>query len=189
MEWKDVLAGVGKYSSKIANVAMNPIGGGIDLVLTALGDIFGFDPKTSTPDEAQAIIERDPEARMKFRMLEMQLEQQERDNARKAEIETLKSYLEDIQNARGAKVEGERATGQRDSNLYVLAWTVVAGFFGLMAVLIFVPVPADQNGVIFMLFGALATGFGQVLQFFFGSSKGSQAKDDVIGQMAKDAKK
>jgi hypothetical protein len=36
-----------------------------------------------------------------------------------------------------------------------------------------------------MLFGALATGFGQVLQYFFGSSKSSSDKNEQIGQMRK----
>ena len=36
--------------------------------------------------------------------------------------------------------------------------------------------PQGSNDVVFMLFGALASGFGVVLQYFFGSSKSSSDK-------------
>ena len=37
-----------------------------------------------------------------------------------------------------------------------------------------------SNEVVFMLFGALATGFGTVLQYFFGSSKSSSDKTQLM---------
>ena len=68
------------------------------------------------------------------------------------------------------------ATGKRDINLYVLAWMVVGLFFALVGLLMFVVLPEANVGPVNQLFGAMATGFGMVLQYFFGSSKGSADK-------------
>ncbi len=77
-------------------------------------------------------------------------------------------------------MESEKATGKRDMNLYVLAWMVVGLFFALVGLLMFVVLPEANVGPVNQLFGAMATGFGMVLQYFFGSSKGSADKTAAI---------
>ena len=67
--------------------------------------------------------------------------------------------------------------------LYVLAWTVVVGFLVLLAAQMVVTIPKDNVGPVNQLFGALATGFGVVLSFFFGSSKSSQDKTAIIAAL------
>jgi len=74
------------------------------------------------------------------------------------------------------------AAGKRDINLYVLAWMVVGLFFALVGMLMFVVLPEANVGPVNQLFGAMATGFGMVLQYFFGSSKGSADKTAAIMQ-------
>jgi len=49
-------------------------------------------------------------------------------------------------------------------------------FFILVGLLMFVVLPEANVGPVNQLFGAMATGFGMVLQYFFGSSKGSADK-------------
>ena len=79
-------------------------------------------------------------------------------------------------------MELARATGSRDINLYVLAWTVVVGFFGLVALLMFVALPSGAAGYINQLFGAMAAGFGMVLSYFFGTNKSSSEKTRMLAQ-------
>ena len=43
-----------------------------------------------------------------------------------------------------------------------------------------IPLPDGSSDVVFMLFGALVTGFGTVLQYFFGSSKSSTDKTSLL---------
>ena len=43
-----------------------------------------------------------------------------------------------------------------------------------------IKVEVKENQAIMMLFGTLATGFGMVLQYFFGSSAGSAAKTQLM---------
>ena len=64
--------------------------------------------------------------------------------------------------------------------LYILATIIVVGFFALIAALMIYPLPEDSSGVIMMLFGTLSAGFGLVLGYFFGSSKSSVDKTDII---------
>jgi len=101
--------------------------------------------------------------------------------AHKIEIQELvleeeRMYLQERADARARQVETEKATGKRDINLYVLAWMVVGLFFTLVGLLMFVVLPEANVGPVNQLFGAMATGFGMVLQYFFGSSKGSADK-------------
>ncbi len=100
--------------------------------------------------------------------------------AQTGHLEEIKLWFADIQGARQREMEIVKATGSKDINLYVLAWAMVAGFFALLGFLLFVPVPADQSGVVFMLFGALSSGFGSVIGYFFGSSKGSSDKTQEL---------
>jgi len=72
-------------------------------------------------------------------------------------------------------------------NRYILAWFVVLGFYVLTYILMIRPIPKDSNQVIFMLFGTIATGFGTVLGYFFGSSQSSHEKDEMIKETEKNA--
>jgi uncharacterized membrane-anchored protein len=66
--------------------------------------------------------------------------------------------------------------------MYLLATIIVVGFFILLIFLILYPLQKDSTGVIFMLFGALSAAFGAVVQYFFGSSKGSADKTEIIAK-------
>jgi len=93
-------------------------------------------------------------------------------------IEKEKNYLADVMDAR--EMHEKKEQKEKDTTLYVLAYIVVIGFFALIITLMVVDLPEGANTYITMLFGALIGGFGQVLNFFFGSSKGSQKKDETI---------
>lgn len=64
--------------------------------------------------------------------------------------------------------------------LYVLASIIVIGFFALMIILMKYTVPAGSRDVAYMLFGSLAAAFGAVVNYFFGSSKGSADKTEIL---------
>jgi ABC-type cobalt transport system substrate-binding protein len=66
--------------------------------------------------------------------------------------------------------------------LYLLAIIVVVGFFILIAFLVLNPPKPDSTGVSFMLFGTLATAFGAVINYFFGSSQGSAEKTEMLAK-------
>jgi hypothetical protein len=175
MNW-DKVANLVKKSAPLLGAAVGgppgaAIGGAVSLLLGAFG--LGED---ASADQLAAAIQTDPQAAIKLRELEMghALE------LGKLVLEHERIRLADIASARARQVESEKATGTRDVNLYVLAWTVVSLFFALVAVLIFRVVPDANLGPVNQLFGAMAAGFGMVLQYFFGSSKSSADKTNLL---------
>lgn len=62
----------------------------------------------------------------------------------------------------------------------ILAVIIVTGFFGiLIAMMLGLLTVSDQQALLILL-GSLSAGFGAVLNFFFGSSRGSQNKDVLL---------
>lgn len=135
--------------------------------ITGLGSVFDLGSKIID----KLFPNKDEAEKAKVRLTEL---------SQAGALEEIRAWLGDVQDARLREREIVKATGSKDTNLYVLAWTMVGGFFGLTATLMFVPLPADQSGVIFMLFGALSSGFGSTIAYFFGSSKGSSDKGKAI---------
>jgi len=60
---------------------------------------------------------------------------------------------------------------------------VVCLFFTLVGMLMWVVLPEANVGPVNQLFGAMATGFGMVLEYFFGSSKGSADKTAAMMEL------
>lgn len=65
-----------------------------------------------------------------------------------------------------------------------LAATIVAGFFGVIGLLIFHPGETGMRDALLILVGALGAAFGAVIQFYFGSSSGSAKKDQLLADRA-----
>ncbi len=177
------LAADGKITDSVVDSAPlvggalgGPPGAALGAAIKALAGIFGITKGDPTPEEVSVALKADPEMNFKLRQADYQFTLE----LRRLDKEELALQLADIQSARNADAAKTQATGTRDTNLYVLAWTMIACFFILVGILLFNPVPQDQSGVIFMLFGSIATAFGSVISFFFGSSRGSQAKDVLL---------
>lgn len=63
-----------------------------------------------------------------------------------------------------------------------LALLIVFGFFGiLVSMMLDILKVSDQQSLLILL-GALSAGFGAVLNYYFGSSHGSQIKSDLLAQ-------
>lgn len=180
MSWDNIKEFFGSVAPAIGTALGGPAGGAVGaLIATALG----------VDNDAEAVakaLRTDPSLAIKVKELEnqaLQMHYDAIDKQRQAELDELKTYICDIQSARSRQVEHEKAVGGSDINFYVLAWVIVLGFFGLMATLMFVEIPIKQTEVMFMLFGTLSAGFGAVIQYFFGSSKGSADKTAHITKL------
>jgi hypothetical protein len=67
----------------------------------------------------------------------------------------------------------------------LIALILICAMVGLMFALVLRPVTVPDTPVTNMLIGGFMTvGFSGVIQFYFGSSKGSSAKDDTISAIA-----
>lgn len=166
MEWKDVGNAIVKFAPAVGTMLGGPaaaIGGAVGMLSRAFG--LGED---ADPQQVLDAINKDPDALFKLRSLDVEIE---------------RMYLGDRQSARIADIEKTKATGSRDTNLYILSWVVVIGFFMLVGILIFKQIP-DTNETakvaLPMLFGALISGFKDVLGYFFGTSKSSSDKTKLL---------
>ena len=70
----------------------------------------------------------------------------------------------------------------KDYFVYALAGLIVLGFIGVMVILIFHLAPESNNTLLNVLAGAFATMTIQVVNFYFGSSKGSADKTSLLAQ-------
>jgi hypothetical protein len=171
-----------KFSFK--DLGKTIIGKGLPL----LGGVIGGNAGESLGNTIAGVLGCDPDPASIETALQdeaniMALKQYEMDHKKDLQalaLEESKALLFDRQNARSRELEITRVTGKRDITLYLLAWTVVIGFFALICVLIFQPLKGQSLGYVNQLFGALATGFGMVLSYFFGSSKGSADKNVLL---------
>ena len=178
MDWSKV-AGLVKTAAPLLGTCIGgPVGtlagGAISLIASA----FGVED-TENPEAVYEAIKADPQSLVKLR----EIESNNKTELAKIALQSDQAYLADTQNARKAQTDREAATGEKDINLYVLAWVIILGFFSMTGVLTFVTLPADSTGVVFLLFGALVAGFTQVVNYFFGSSKSSKDKTNMLKQL------
>ncbi len=183
-DWKDVAAKVAEILPAAGATFAGPLGGGIGLAIKALANAFGITSAEPKPDQVMTAIAADPQALLKLQLAMVDFQKAEMEE----ETKRLKMELEDVQSARQRQIEVEKATGKRDVNLYVLAWTIIGGFLGLTGLLLYYSYLgkqiADQTGVLYMLLGTLSTSFGMVVGYFFGSSRGSAEKSIAIERSA-----
>lgn len=90
-----------------------------------------------------------------------------------------------------ARLEVEDRKSARDMQMAThsnipgtLALVIVGGFFTILALMMLgILTTSDQESLLILL-GALSAGFGAVLNFYFGSSHGSQSKDAMLANSA-----
>lgn len=179
MDWQDVIAKVTNAAPLVGSLfgpAGTIIGGGIKLLASALG----VEP---TQEAIMAEIASNPDALLKLK----ELEANNRIELEKLVLEKMRLEFDDTQSARDRETKIVQATGKKDYNLYILAWTIIGGYFGLTGMLLYFsyngkPI-TDQTGALFMLLGTLSTAFGMVVGYFFGSSKSSADKNEQISKI------
>jgi drug/metabolite transporter (DMT)-like permease len=68
----------------------------------------------------------------------------------------------------------------KDFYMYLLGTVVVAGFMALLGILVFQGVPEQNSELLYLAVGALIGMAGAVVNYFYGSSKGSKDKTDIM---------
>ena len=171
MKWKDIKETlIGKGLPLLGGVFGGSAG---EKIGEGLAGALGCDP---TPEAINDAI-NDPEKLLQLKKYEMDHKKE----LEQIQLEETFAYLADVQAARSREIEIARVTGKRDINLYVLAWTIVIGFFGLMGILIFRVIPTANSTILNLVVGALLGSFTTVIGYFFGSSKSSTDKTKLLG--------
>ena len=99
-----------------------------------------------------------------------------------AETANLAAQLADVQDARATTVRLAETGSPIAWGAPAISLLVVIGYIGLVFALLFKSIPDNQ--VTLVLFGGLSAAFGQVINYYLGSSAGSASKDVALKQLA-----
>ena len=184
---------LGALGGTLGTVIAPGAGTGVGAVLgkkagEILAGIFGV--PVDRPDAIIDAIKADPNAVLKLREAEMamQLELARLANEKlKIDLDETKAYLSDVQSARQREIDIKKAGG---SNLtfYSIGWIITLSFFGAIVLIVLKPIGIDSSmrDVLNMLLGYLASNFTTVVQYFFGSSKGSSDKQGLLAKLGEE---
>lgn len=177
--WDSALNVVKTLAPTIATVLGGPLAGG---AVTALEHVFGIAPKpdASTDDRqatlAAAISGATPEQLAAMRKADQDYAVAMAQAGFK-DTETLASLaVQDRASARQMQISTKSWTAP------FLAMFVSIGFFAVLAVMMFVPLPAPAHDAFMLMLGSLGTAWASVIAYYFGSSASSDRKTEIIAQ-------
>ncbi len=148
------------------------------VAISALGKALLGDAEASLA-EVTAEAQKGDKLKIVAAEQEVQLRLRQNDagslDALAATLEEDKAHLADTQSAREMQIK------THDSTNRWLAFTVSAAFFLIIASLIWWP-PKDTGfkDILYTLLGVVATGWANIIGFYFGSSAGSAQKSQTI---------
>lgn len=148
---------------KVASIFGSGLGDALDKFKKLAIDTWHIDPeKAKALDlEAEKIKQTAIAKAMEEGTKLLQLDKDDRDSARNREIQV------------------------RGNTPAILAFSVTAGFFGVLMVMMFVEIPISAKDVLYVMVGSLGTAWTGVMAYYFGSSAGSAAKHDLIEKLTK----
>jgi len=148
----------------IATCLGGPLAG---LAVTALSKLFGV-----APDQVQSMISENKLSADQIAAVKLEeIKFKEQTQALGLNFEQL--AVEDRKSAR----DMQTVTGSLIPP--VLSILVTAGFFGILAYLMVKPADTSNTPLMIML-GSLGTAWTGIIAFYFGSSAGSRAKDQML---------
>jgi hypothetical protein len=177
--WDSALNVIKTLAPTIATVLGGPLAGG---AVTALENVFGITakPDASTDDRqsalAAAISGATPEQLAAMRKADQDY-QLAMTQAGFKNVETLASLaVQDRASARAMQISTKSFTAP------FLALFVTLGFFGVLAVMMFYPLPAATHDALMLMLGSLGTAWISVIAYYFGSSQSSDRKTELLAQ-------
>ena len=87
----------------------------------------------------------------------------------------------DRADARSREVELAKVTGEADWVPKFLAVALTAGFWSLVAALVFVSIPDANRNIINIIIGTMSSGYVGIMGYYFGSSASSAKKTQIMG--------
>jgi hypothetical protein len=175
----DIWDGVTNFLKKTVPIAANvfvPGSGGV--VSSIISTVFGVD--ADDPQAvAQAIKEATPEQIIALKEMVFKHEERLIDLA----TENEKIRLRDVQDARKMSTDLVKLTGKSDYNKNLMSWLTIIGFLAAITAILSGYATTDNNPVVLLMLGALISHVDQVYGYFFGSSKSSSDKTNLMANM------
>lgn len=170
---KEIGGNIAQYAPALG-AALAPVTGGMSAIIGTgvglLGKVFGLGDKPD-PDALKSAIATDPQAALKLALADREFRLQEY----QAETDRLKVEIDDVKSAR------EREVAVKDTTNRVLAYTIISAFVAMVGATLlgYAKVESALAGT---LVGYVSAKAEQVLSYYFGSSRGSAAKTELLAK-------
>ncbi|MCK5606540.1 hypothetical protein KAR91_31850 [Candidatus Pacearchaeota archaeon] len=166
-----------KYLSIIKSLApevvkaLVPGGAFVDMGIRVLSETLLGNPDGTEADIEAYMDKASPEQIAKLKEAEVRM--------KALDVDFAKVEADDRKDARASN------RGAKDKTPAILGALCFLGFFGILVALIFVEIPESSRAPLMVALGALGTIVGQIANYYWGSSKGSAAKNDTIEGLMK----
>jgi len=175
MNWKELGEGISKKVPLIGNILKNATFEVGESIGNIISSALGIENDVNL---IYKYLQDNPNAILKLQELEMKHREKIYDLAFVSE----ELRLRDVQNARKRELGMAKLTGSKDVHLYIFSYIVSIGFFGIMVYLMTKPLPEGSSEAVLMLFGGLIGAFTSIISYFFGSSKSSAEKTNLLAK-------
>ena len=163
----DFIPLLGRIAPALATAIGGPFAGTAVTVLEqAVGVTPGAGPdaiaaalKSATPDQLEKIQKADQDFAVSMRNMDIALDKQDNDDRASARA---------------------REMALKDPTPKVLAYVLTVGVFGIITLLLWHGMPANGEQPLNLVLGSIATAWVGMISYYFGSSRGSQAKDLML---------
>lgn len=147
MKWQDVARRMGRIAPSLGAAVGGPAGAAMGQVVART---LGVEP---TPAAVDAALLRDPQAVVKLRELEVEIE---------------RAFLQDVQQARQIHA-GHPMT-------WILPLVLIAGWFVLVWIMVYGEIPPETRDQFFIGFGSWSTFTAAGIGYWLSTSRGSAEK-------------
>lgn len=137
---------------------------------------------TSDSEAANAVLQRDPAAAGRLRMLLAQIAADQEQAARAADLDVFTAALRDAASARAQTVTLASQKSAFAWSASIVSGIVLLIFAAVMTLVLTTGVPAGSETMANMLLGTLAAMATSVVSYWVGSSAGSARKDEHLAQ-------
>ncbi len=171
--WNKIKNIVGTVAPILGNAIIPCFGGTAGSLIAKALDC---DP--NKPEDIEKILLADKKSLLKLK----ELENKHEEFLLNLGFENNKLYLTNIQSARQREIDTVKATSKYNWPLYIIASVIFISFFITMFLLFKIPLIVVNKDIIVYTIGALQSAFITIVAYFFGSSKGSSEKNEILSK-------
>jgi hypothetical protein len=177
------MANVGGFFRKVAPwvaaAAASAVPGPVGMAAKLVSSIIGK-PVPEDPEQIDKAVQgMTPEQITQLQSENHQFEETMRKMGFDHEEALEKIMADDRANARARQI------ALKDRVPAILAMAVTVGFFGLLFLMLKFPPPAQNEKLLDIMIGSLGAAWLAIITFYFGSSAGSEHKNEIIANLTK----
>ncbi|HYS62396.1 MAG TPA: hypothetical protein VEN30_01055 [Paraburkholderia sp.] len=179
MDWSKVATNIGSTAPLLAGLVGGPVGLGVTAAAAIISHALGtpsdpafVEPALNDPGALDRI--RQAESANALQLQQLMVVAAQANLAHQSEMARIEA--DDRANARAMGV------ANRDWVPKVLAMAVTAGFFGILLLMAFQPLPGTNKDLVNVIVGALGTAWISIIGYYFGTSVGSMRKTELLAK-------